>query len=152
MRWRQIRGPRGLSRALRPQCEPAAAFRRCSSSAARELRGASAGRARTVFAPGPMRGVSLDAWLGGTLPGNPAELARQAVRYLPDPCHADALRILGRAPVEDRPGTLGRVRDLAERSAPGDPQPREAELEEQRGTSSTERFEQFMGGPPPGKR
>jgi hypothetical protein len=33
---------------------------------------------------------------------------------------------------------------LAERSAPGDPQPREAELEEQRGTSSTERFEQFV--------
>jgi hypothetical protein len=32
-----------------------------------------------------MRGVGLDAWLGGILPGNPAEFARQALRFLPDP-------------------------------------------------------------------
>jgi hypothetical protein len=88
--------------------------------------------------------ASLDAWLNGpALPGDPATFARQVVRFLPDPCHPDALRILGKLPQEEPPGTLKRVKDLAERTAPAEPGRTEQQVQDQRQPTSTERFEQW---------
>ncbi len=90
---------------------------------------------------------ALDAWLaGGSLPGEPALFAGEAARrYLPDPCDSKALKILGGASPADQPGRMGRLGDLVAGSKAADPDPRVQAVEEQRGPSSTDRVEQFVG-------
>ncbi|WP_322780275.1 DUF4157 domain-containing protein, partial [Frankia sp. Cas4] len=91
--------------------------------------------------------LALDAWLAGrSRPDEPALFAAEAARrFLPDPCDPKALKILGGASPADRPGRMGRLSDLVAGSKAADPDPRVQAVEEQRGPSSTDRVEQFVG-------
>jgi hypothetical protein len=96
----------------------------------------------------PQRGFRLsrlDSWLAKGFPSSdPAEFAHQFASILPDPCSAEALRILGKAPKTDpTPGKLERVGDLIKKSAPAEKSEDQKKLDEQRQPTSTERFEQF---------
>jgi uncharacterized protein DUF4157 len=88
-----------------------------------------------------MRLTAIQVWLnGGLLPGRPADFARELARRLPDPFDAAALERLRSMPVSPTTSTVGRVRDLIERSAPGQPDRPEPVRE----PTSQERFERGM--------
>jgi hypothetical protein len=91
------------------------------------------------------RGFRLDSVLKGPHTTKPEELAHEVAAILPDPCSAEALKILGKAPAgEPTPGKLERVKDVIEKSAPADKSEKEQQLEEQRGKTSQERFDEYM--------
>jgi hypothetical protein len=72
-----------------------------------------------------MRLASLQSWLNGVaLPGQPADFARQVARRLPDPFDTATLARLQRMAAGDRPSRYGRLKNLVERTAPGEPEGR----------------------------
>ena len=107
--------------------------------------------------PGPsgtsdaQRVLGMDGWLASRLElAEPASLAQQAMRFLPDPCPLKALQILQTRPVTDEPEKAARVKNLIEQSKAGDPSPDVATVAEQRPPTSSQRFEELAesGGIP----
>ncbi|MGL4611888.1 MAG: DUF4157 domain-containing protein [Trueperaceae bacterium] len=90
--------------------------------------------------------ISIQGWLESKIfPSEVTEFAQQATRYLPEQLPIANIAHLQRTPTDDR-STLGRVRDVVERSAPGEPGPDSPTV---RATpphepTSTERFDKFM--------
>jgi hypothetical protein len=92
-----------------------------------------------------VRLMGLEAWLAGRLGDNePTSFASQVMRFVPDPCPREALRILATAAVADEPGRAARARSLVEHSGVGDPSPDVAAVKEQKPPTSSERVEQFV--------
>jgi Domain of unknown function (DUF4157) len=90
--------------------------------------------------------ISVQSWLEGKIfPSEVAEFARQAARYLPEQVPIANIAHLQRVPTDDR-STFGRVREVVERSAPGEPGPDSptARATPPREPTSTERSEQLM--------
>ncbi len=90
--------------------------------------------------------ISIQSWLEGKIfPSEVAEFARQAARYLPEQVPIANIAHLQRTPTDDR-STLGRVRDVVERSAPGEPGPDSptTRATTPREPTSSERSEQLM--------
>jgi len=90
----------------------------------------------------PMASVSVEGWLNGiALPGDPAEFAAQATRRMPASIDRKLVDDLSRLPAgPEAPGTLGRVKDVVEKSAPGEPE----KPEEPKQPTSQERFENMV--------
>lgn len=96
----------------------------------------------------PDRGhqISIQVWLEGVIfPSAVADFARQATNYLPEQVPMANIAHLQRTPTDDRT-TIRRVRDVVERSAPGEsgPDSPTARATPPREPTSTERTEQFM--------
>jgi len=89
-----------------------------------------------------MRLMRMRIWLNGRLlPGGPADLAREVAGRLEYPFDAATLERLRRMPVAPSTSTIGRVRDLIERTAPGAPERPPIPTPE---PTSQERFERGM--------
>jgi hypothetical protein len=95
--------------------------------------------------------MGIEAWLSSpALPGDPAEFAREVARRLPDTIDRARLdhlnRLSGRAPTPSLPG---RIRELAESSAPGEPErpamPSAAEEAQQRAEKEAQLLRQGQG-------
>jgi hypothetical protein len=89
-----------------------------------------------------MRLMRIQLWLDSRLlPGRPADLAREVAGRLAYPFDAATLELLRQMPVAPSTTTVGRVRDLIERTAPGAP---ERPPIPPTGPTSQERFERGM--------
>ena len=87
----------------------------------------------------PIRQMNMEPILA-RFPSTPQEAARQVAQRLPDPFDRATLQRLTGAAVEPESTRLGRLKDLVERSAPGEPdQPQEPKQ-----PTSSERVDQFM--------
>jgi hypothetical protein len=107
-----------------------------------------------LFVGNPLGSASAEAWLKGpALPGEPADFAAQVANRLPASVDRSVLDGLGRMAVApEAPGRFGRVKDLVEKSAPGEPEKKDDDKE----PTSQDKFERgvedlrrMRGQPPP---